>query len=278
MNITVELFGIPRTGAGGCPHRGPRPAACRRVGRSGPTLSALGRRMFRGRPAAGTGYLANLNSQRFVADPSTMLHTRRLAADPFRRCRRLAGLQRMTPPRRQTIWLSRLLFAGRRRAGKRHACSARQRRIAELSRRQRAGRAPAAARGAAAVDPLSPEAPLAFVFSPLVGSPLTTSAKFAVVSRSPLSDRINDSLSSSHFAIAGKRTGGDAIVLVGRAVALSVLVIDDGQARLEPAEELRGLSCGETEARVRAHVGDGYRIRPDRPGGRAASAVCHDLA
>ena len=36
------------------------------------------------------------------------------------------------------------------------------------------------------VDPLAPEAPLAFVFSPLVGTPLTTSAKFAVVAKSPL--------------------------------------------------------------------------------------------
>src|SRR5688572_8082191 len=60
------------------------------------------------------------------------------------------------------------------------------------------------AEGAAEADPLSPEAPLAFVFSPLVGSPLTTSAKFAVVSKSPLTGRINDSLASSHFAIAGK--------------------------------------------------------------------------
>ena len=36
------------------------------------------------------------------------------------------------------------------------------------------------------MDPLAPEAPLVFAFSPLVGSPLTTSAKFAVVSKSPL--------------------------------------------------------------------------------------------
>ena len=34
----------------------------------------------------------------------------------------------------------------------------------------------------ATVDPLSPNSALAIVFSPLVGSPLTTSAKFAVVS------------------------------------------------------------------------------------------------
>ena len=54
--------------------------------------------------------------------------------------------------------------------------------------------------GGATADPLSPEAPLIFAFSPLVGSPLTTSAKFAVVSKSPLTGRFNDSLASSGFA------------------------------------------------------------------------------
>ena len=73
--------------------------------------------------------------------------------------------------------------------------------------------------GGATADPLSPEAPLVFAFSPLVGSPLTTSAKFAVVSRSPLTERFNDSLASSGFALAGKRCGCDAIVIVGRAPA-----------------------------------------------------------
>ena len=82
----------------------------------------------------------------------------------------------------------------------------------------------------------SPEAPLVFAFSPLVGSPLTTSAKFAVVSKSPLTERINDSLASSGFAMAGKRCGCDAIVIVGRAPELSVLVIDDGDVRLESAD------------------------------------------
>ncbi|HVJ69097.1 MAG TPA: aldehyde ferredoxin oxidoreductase N-terminal domain-containing protein, partial [Caulifigura sp.] len=91
---------------------------------------------------------------------------------------------------------------------------------------------------AAAVDPLSPEAALAFVFSPLVGSPLTTSAKFAVVSKSPLTDRINDSLASSGFALSGKKSGHDALVLVGRAKEPSVVVIDDGRVRLEDARDL----------------------------------------
>ena len=90
--------------------------------------------------------------------------------------------------------------------------------------------------GDADADPLAPDAPLVFAFSPLVGSPLTTSAKFAVVSKSPLTDRINDSLASSGFAIAGKRCGCDAIVIVGRAATLSVLIIDDGRVRLEAAD------------------------------------------
>jgi aldehyde:ferredoxin oxidoreductase len=101
--------------------------------------------------------------------------------------------------------------------------------------------------GAASMDPLSPEAPITFVFSPLVGSPLTTSAKFAVVSKSPLTQRINDSLASSGFAIAGKKTGHDAIVIVGRAERLSVLVIDEDRVRLEAADELSGLTCDETQ-------------------------------
>ena len=73
------------------------------------------------------------------------------------------------------------------------------------------------------VDPLAPEAPLVFAFSPLVGTPLTTSAKFAVVAKSPLTGLLTDALSSSQFAIAGKRLGVDAIVLVGRCAAPSVL-------------------------------------------------------
>src|ERR1700722_11881182 len=71
------------------------------------------------------------------------------------------------------------------------------------------------------VDPLAPAAPLLFVFSPLVGTPLTTSAKFAVVAKSPLTGMITDALASSHFSISGKLTGNDAIVIRGRADVLS---------------------------------------------------------
>jgi aldehyde:ferredoxin oxidoreductase len=116
-------------------------------------------------------------------------------------------------------------------------------------------------------EPLAPEASIAFVFSPLVGSPLTTSAKFAVVSRSPLTERINDSLASSGFAIAGKRCGCDAIVIVGRAPELSVLVLDDGTARVETAEGLRGATCRDAETTLKARLGSDYQIASIGPAG-----------
>src|SRR4029079_15783011 len=99
--------------------------------------------------------------------------------------------------------------------------------------------------GSAGIDALAPEAPLVFCFSPLVGSPLTTSAKFAVLAKSPLTDRLNDSLYSSHFALAGKRCGADALVVVGACEQPSLLVVDDGAVRLEPAGDLWGMSTPE---------------------------------
>jgi aldehyde:ferredoxin oxidoreductase len=133
--------------------------------------------------------------------------------------------------------------------------------------------------GGATAEPFSPEAPLIFAFSPLVGSPLTTSAKFAVVSRSPLTGRFNDSLASSGFAVAGKRTGCDALVIVGKAPTLSVLVIDDGNIRLEPADDVAGESCPVTEEKLRARLGTEYRIASIGPAGERAvryATISHD--
>ena len=133
--------------------------------------------------------------------------------------------------------------------------------------------------GGSLADPLSAEAPLIFAFSPLVGSPLTTSAKFAVVSRSPLTGRFNDSLASSGFALAGKRSGCDAIVVVGRASTLSTLVIDDGDVRLDPADDLRGDTCRMTEEKLRARLGADYRIASIGPAGENAvryATISHD--
>lgn len=133
--------------------------------------------------------------------------------------------------------------------------------------------------GTASLDPLAPESALVFAFSPLVGSPLTTSAKFAVVSKSPLTLRVNDSLASSGFALAGKKTGHDAIVIVGRAAELSVLVIDERATHIVPSTELAGLSNSETQARLRARFGPEFQTATIGPAGENLvryATISHD--
>ena len=129
------------------------------------------------------------------------------------------------------------------------------------------------------VDALAPEAPLAFVFSPLVGTPLTTSAKFAVVAKSPLTDRLNDALASSHFAIAGKLTGHDALVVTGAREAPSVLLVDGDGARIQDAADLWGLPAADAEARLRERLGPAWRIAAIGPAGERLvryATVSHD--
>lgn len=129
-----------------------------------------------------------------------------------------------------------------------------------------------ASESSAGYDPLGQEAPLVFVASPLVGTPLTTSAKFAVVAKSPLTDRICDAMCSSHFALAMKRLGADALCLLGRAERLSVLFLDgldsDGvRASLVDADEWRGLSAFATENAIHDRFGADWRVVSIGPAG-----------
>ncbi len=131
----------------------------------------------------------------------------------------------------------------------------------------------------AEVEPLSPSSALAIVFSPLVGSPLTTSAKFAVVSKSPLTNRYNDSLASSGFAVAGKKAGWDAIVITGRASEPSVLVIDDDRIEMRAAGDLWGLTVREAEAMLRDQMDSSFRFAVIGPAGERQvryATVSHD--
>ena len=117
------------------------------------------------------------------------------------------------------------------------------------------------------------------MFSPLVGTPLTTSAKFAVVAKSPLTGMLTDALASSQFAIAGKLTGHDAIVIRGRAAKPSALLIDGDGARLIDAAHLSGMSAAEADAKLRAELGRGWRVAAIGPAGERGvryATISHD--
>ena len=112
----------------------------------------------------------------------------------------------------------------------------------------------------AGADPLGPDNPLIFVSSPLVGSRLTTSSKFAVMTKSPLTGFIGDSLSSSFLATELKKTCGDALIIVGRAETPTLLFIEDGVPQFLDAADLMGLGTFDTEKAVKERLG-GPRVR-----------------
>jgi aldehyde:ferredoxin oxidoreductase len=129
------------------------------------------------------------------------------------------------------------------------------------------------------LDPLSADVPLVFSLSPLVGTPLTTSAKFAVVAKSPLTDRLNDALSSSHFALAAKKAGYDALVITGSCAVPTLLVIDDGHVSLQAASDLWGLPADEVTADLTVRLGPRFHSAVIGPAGENLvryATISHD--
>ena len=117
------------------------------------------------------------------------------------------------------------------------------------------------------IEPLNPANPLIFVCSPLVGSRLTTSSKFAVLARSPLTGFIGDSLSSSFLATELKKSGCDALIITGRSRSLTLLSINNGEVRFLDGSDLAGLSTSKTEEAVKARLGRRTRVACIGPAG-----------
>jgi aldehyde:ferredoxin oxidoreductase len=103
-------------------------------------------------------------------------------------------------------------------------------------------------------DALSPGNPLIFTSAPLVGTGLTTTAKFAIVTKSPLTGFIADSLSSSHFALELKRLGVDGLVITGQASSLVYVFIHGNDVCIRAADHLKGRTPEETQSIVRSEL------------------------
>lgn len=128
------------------------------------------------------------------------------------------------------------------------------------------------------VDGLEPANPLIFTSSPLVATPLTTSSKYAITTKSPLTGCIGDSLSSSYLAIALKQTGFDAVVVTGRAPTWTTVVIEEDRVRFEDADDLLGMTGPDVETTLQAaHAG--ARFAAIGPAGERQvrfATICND--
>ena len=105
------------------------------------------------------------------------------------------------------------------------------------------------------IDPLAPENILIFMTGPLTGSDAPATAKYVVLSKSPLTGAFVDSYGGGQFPVEIKFAGFDGMIIKGRARRWSYLSIEDGEAAIVEAEDLVGKGTRKTTEIVKERVG-----------------------
>ena len=100
-------------------------------------------------------------------------------------------------------------------------------------------------------DALSPENMLIFATGPLTGTMSSTSGRFAVVTKGPLTNAIACSNSGGKFGASLKYAGYDMLILEGRSPHPVYLHIVDDQVTLHRADELWGTTVWHTEEKIK---------------------------
>jgi len=89
------------------------------------------------------------------------------------------------------------------------------------------------------IDPLSGDNPIIFAAGPLTGTVIPSSGRLAVISRSPQTGTIFDSNAGGFWGAELKKTGYDAIIIIGSLGQLSRLEIDADGVRFIEAGQLK---------------------------------------
>lgn len=105
-------------------------------------------------------------------------------------------------------------------------------------------------------DPLSPENMLVIANGLLTGAPISTTTRFTVAARSPLTGAYGESEAGGFWGPELKMAGFDAIVIRGRAATPTYLRIRDDNVELCDAHELWGREPEEVQSSIRADLGD----------------------
>jgi aldehyde:ferredoxin oxidoreductase len=102
-------------------------------------------------------------------------------------------------------------------------------------------------------DPMSPENVLIFATGPLTGTMASTSGRYAVITKGPLTNAIACSNSGGKFGADLKFAGYDLLILEGRSPEPVYLHIVDDKVEILPAGDLWGTTVWHTEEWIKAH-------------------------
>jgi aldehyde:ferredoxin oxidoreductase len=116
-------------------------------------------------------------------------------------------------------------------------------------------------------DPLGPENRLIFMTGPFAATPVITSGRHQVVTKSPLTGAYTESDSGGTWGPYLKRAGFDGIVITGKARRPVYLWVADGRAEIRDASKFWGLDTYNVDPAIRKETRDEAVVASIGPGG-----------
>ncbi len=102
-----------------------------------------------------------------------------------------------------------------------------------------------------AADPMGPDNVLIFATGPLTGTMASTSGRYAVITKGPLTNAIACSNSGGKFGAELKYAGYDMLIITGQSTKPVYLSINDESAELHDADQIWGKTVWQTDEWIR---------------------------
>lgn len=122
-------------------------------------------------------------------------------------------------------------------------------------------------------DPLSPDNILVFATGPLTGSAAPASGRLELCTKSPATGLWLDSNAGGSLGPELKYAGFDALVISGASETPVLLLIEDNDVSLVPADEYWGIDTLETHKKIKGQYSSDHRVACIGPSGELLSPL-----
>ncbi|WP_167915893.1 aldehyde ferredoxin oxidoreductase family protein [Thermococcus sp. LS2] len=129
------------------------------------------------------------------------------------------------------------------------------------------------------VHPFSPGNPLIFMTGPLTGTPIPASGKHAVITKSPLTGLIGESIAGGFWGSELRKAGFMGVVITGKARKPIYLWIHDGKVEFRDASDFWGLDTYEADRELRKETDKNAKVATIGPAGEnmvLISSIIHE--
>ena len=106
------------------------------------------------------------------------------------------------------------------------------------------------------INPLMPENKIILFTGPFTGTPIFSSSKIVLTTKSPLTGVYLTTNAGGYFGAELKSAGYDGLIIEGKATQPSYISIMDGDIKIKPAVEIWGKSAFESQKYVKEEMGD----------------------